>query len=264
MTTVARTNSPDGSHWYACDGTPMYSVIAKSTSQPRPTTLADARKLNLLPSVTTILKILHKQALVDWLIEQACLAVLTTPRPAEEPLDAFVERILHTEKVQDQEAQAARELGTDMHNGLESLSKGEQIDEELRPWIEPAYKHLREICPRVIAVESIVCGSGYAGKIDFIGDASTHELVVDFKTSKKLPEKSSWHEHRLQLAAYANARKNGTPRFIKTANLYISTVDQGKYAYFENIPWQADYENGFAPLVKHWQWSTGYHPASEP
>lgn len=258
--TAARTRSQDGSHWYTVDGNPMYEVIAKSTGQPRPTTLADARKMNLLPSVTTILKVLHKQALVDWLIEQACLAVLTTPRPAEEPLDAFVERVLHTERVQDQEATKARELGTDMHAGLEALFGGGQIDDELRPWIEPAYEYLRNLCPRTIGTETVVVGHGFAGKVDYIGDALTHELIVDFKTTKKPPTKGSFSEHRLQLSAYAKAHGGVTPRVIRTANLYISTVDCGKFAYFMNPPWQEDYEEGFAPLVKHWQWTTGFRP----
>src|SRR5512139_1672294 len=110
MNTIARTTTPDSSHWYTTDGDPMYEVIAKSTGLPRNTTLADARKLNLLPSVTTILKILHKQALVNWLIEQAVLAAMTTPRLPGEQDDAFIERVLHTERVQDQEAEAARDL----------------------------------------------------------------------------------------------------------------------------------------------------------
>lgn len=236
----------------------MYTIIAKSTGNPRPTTLADARKLNLLPSVTTILKILHKQGLVDWLIEQACLAVLTTPKPAEEPLDAFVQRVLHEERVQDQEAAAARELGTDMHNGLEALFNGEQIEDDLRPWIEPAYQHVKAMCPVTLGVEKIVCGNGYAGKIDFIGNGEDTTWIIDFKTTKKLPEKGSWSEHRLQLAAYAMAHQCiGAKR---TGNLYISTVDCGKFVFHDNGDWLSDYECGFAPLVQHWQWATGYRP----
>lgn len=238
----------------------MHTVIAKGTGLPRPTTLADARKLNLLPSVTQILKVLHKQALVDWLCEQSCLAVLTSPRNDGEALDDFVQRVLHTERVQDQEATAARELGTDMHNGLEALFKGERIEDDLRPWIEPAYEHIKNLCPRTIAVETIVIGSGYAGKVDYIGEALAHELIVDFKTTKRLPDKGSWPEHRLQLSGYAKARDPMTLRNVRTANLYISTSDCGKFAYWENPPWQGDYADGFAPLVVYWQWSTGFTP----
>ena len=43
-------------HWYRGDnGQPQYTVKAKDGSD-RPTTLRDARKLNLVPSVTTVMK----------------------------------------------------------------------------------------------------------------------------------------------------------------------------------------------------------------
>lgn len=261
MTTIARTTSQDGSHWYYNDARPCYELPKKDGSGMKVPTLADARKLNLLPSVTTILKVLHKQALVDWLIEQAVLAAMTTPRLPDEPDDAFILRVLHTERVQDQEATKARELGTDMHAGLEALFGGGQIDDELRPWIEPAYLHLKGQAQwDKIETETILVGTGYAGKADFIGWAPSGNLLADFKTTKKLPTKASWGEHRLQLSAYARADWQRSERSIITANLYISTVDCGKFAYFENPPWQEDFEQGFSPLVKHWQWSTGFTP----
>ena len=44
----------ESSHWYTREGAPKYTVEAKN-GNPRNTTLADARKLNLVPSVTTII-----------------------------------------------------------------------------------------------------------------------------------------------------------------------------------------------------------------
>lgn len=258
--TIARTPSVDGSHWYTAEGEAMYTVIAKGSGQPRPTTLADARKLGLLPSVTTILKALNKPALNDWLCEQTALAVLTTPRKDNEPLDAFVQRVLHDERIQDQEADAAKQLGTDMHEGLEALFRGERITDELRPWIEPAYLYLKQLQPwSKVLVEQIVVGPGFAGKVDWQGQ-DNDLLVVDFKTSKKLPEKGSWNEHRLQLAAYARAIGDREETLIRTANLYISTADAGKFVFHENPDWRDDYANGFKPLLAVWQWMNNYKP----
>ena len=101
-------------------------------------TLADARKLNLLPSVTTVLRILDKPALNEWKIEQGVLAVMTTPQLPGEEMDAFIHRVLHVEKVQDQEGKKARDRGTDIHAALESYFLGREVSDELRPWIEPA------------------------------------------------------------------------------------------------------------------------------
>jgi len=71
--------SPDAAHWYQRDGRPLHTVLS-AKGEPRPTTLRDARKLNLLPSVTNILGIIAKPELTAWLQEQAVMAALTLPR----------------------------------------------------------------------------------------------------------------------------------------------------------------------------------------
>lgn len=258
--TVARPRQEQSSHWYFPTGEPCHTVIAKSTKQPRPTTLADAKKLGLLPSVTNILKVLHKPALQNWLIEQAVLACLTTPRKDQEPLDTFVHRVLHEEKVQDQEAQVARERGTDMHAAMEELFCDRPIDDDIRPWIEPCFNAIRSLgIP--IAVEKVLVGNGYAGKTDLITECAGEHTLWDFKTTKKLPDKS-YLEHRLQLAAYAEAHQKyeRCDVAISTANAYISTIECGKFVICRNQDWFDDYFGGFKPLVDHWQWANNYKP----
>lgn len=259
MNTNARTTSPDGSHYYFPDGTPCYEVpYADPRKGNRPTTLADARKLGLLPSVTTILRSLHKQALVDWLIEQACLAVLTSPRKEGEDLDAFVDRVLHVERVQDQESEAAKDRGTIMHNALEAAFSGKGFEPEVWPWVEKAFVDIGKR-GRTIGTEVIVCGEGYAGKIDLIQETDHEVWLWDWKTSKKLPKGDAWPEHRLQLAGYAAAWARGD-KPIRTGNVYISTVDQGSFCVCEHEDWQAVYEQGFMPLVRVWQWLNSFRP----
>lgn len=254
--TAARPTQSDSAHWYTASGEACYTQIAKSTGQPRPTTLADARKQNLLPSVTTVLKLLNKPALTDWLIEQACLAVLTTPRSAEEPLDAFVERVLHVEKVQDQESQKARDLGTDIHAALEARFTGAQLDETLLPWIQPAYEAVIKQCPTVVATEVVLVGNGYAGKCDLIAqDEQCWEWIFDFKTTKKLPLKESYWEHKLQTAAYLKCRPNGK----RHANVYISTAEQGAFVIHDNGDYAAPFA-AFECLVRYWQIANNYKP----
>ena len=80
--------SPDSAHWYQRDGVPLHTVLS-AKGEPRPTTLRDARKLGLLPSVTNILGVIAKPGLTSWLQEQAVLAALTLPRIEGESEDAF-------------------------------------------------------------------------------------------------------------------------------------------------------------------------------
>lgn len=269
--TAARPNGSKDSHWYTPEGEPCYSITGKTTGKPRPVNITDARANGYLPGVSTILKTLHKEALVNWLIEQAVLACLTTPRKEKEELDAFIERVLHVERVQDEESQIARDRGTEIHDALEALfsNRPEPISEEIKPWVMPAYEALKDR-GSVITTEQILVGDGYAGRTDLIlGQPSGNYTIWDFKSAKKLPDPKkggAWSEHRLQLSAYAQAflesafavQSSLTPANVQTANLYISTVEQGKFVICEHPEWQETYNDGFVPLVNYWAWANKY------
>lgn len=257
MNTVARPTHTEASHFYLKDGTPFYEVPYKDPSKGmRKATLADARKVGALPSVTTILRVLDKPALTTWLIEQACLAVLTAPRQPDEALDAFVERVLHQERQQDQEAQKARDLGTDIHNAMEAAMNGEQVSEEIAPYIRQAVEALKAY-GKVAATEKVILGEGYAGRTDLITGTDSFCWLWDFKTTKKLP-KEAYPEHKLQLAAYARAWRTYLTK--RTANLYISTSDPGKYVICEHGDWHEEYANGFLPALTIWRHLNSYAP----
>ena len=66
----------EAGHWYTLEGKPQYTVIGKNKKE-RNTTLRDARQLNLVPSVTTILDVAAKPGLVNWLINQGIHAART-------------------------------------------------------------------------------------------------------------------------------------------------------------------------------------------
>lgn len=262
MTTAAKVHQDSASHWYHKDGKPCYEVPYKDPTKGfRSTTLKDAKLLGLLPSTTTILRMLDKPALTAWKIETACLAVLTSPRLASEELDAFVKRVLQTDKEQDAESAKARELGTRIHDAIELFLNGEpNIQEELMIFVSPVIKSICEL-GNVQATEKIIVGDSYAGKLDAIVENDTHITVVDFKTCKTIP-KSSYDEHRLQLSSYAAALGNTGRKLIRTANIYISTTNPGEVKTVIHEDWQETFTNGFEPLIKLWQWSNSHAPIS--
>lgn len=266
--TAARPTSGKDSHWYSIEGEPRYEVIGKSTGRPRPVTIKDARENGWVPSVTTILKILHKEALVNWLIEQSVLACLTAPRKENEALDAFIKRVLHEEKQQEQEGKIARDRGTEIHAALECYFLGQPVPEPMKPWIMPAAEKLMTY-GKLVSAEKILVGDGYAGKTDLILDAPDCWWLWDYKSTKNLPDPAkggAWSEHRLQLSGYAAAYEalvlSASPKSkpIRTANLYVSTLNEGDFVVCEHKEWQDTYNLGFSPLVTHWQWATGYRP----
>lgn len=270
MTTNARVFTADSAHWYYTDGRPCYELEKKDGKGMKAPTLADARKLQLLPSVTNMLRVLDKPALNDWKVEQGVLAVLTTPRLDGETDDAFVHRVLHTERVQDQEMTTARDKGTAIHDALEDYFLGREGPSDLKEWIEPAAKAIAARGERV-AVETILIGEGFAGRLDLIQEAPECWWIVDWKTTKNLPDpkKGAWTEHRIQLAAYAAAwmRKlahNGEAvpnKPVRTSNIYISTLEPGAFVVCDHDPdWQKTFSQGFMPLLTYWQWANNYVP----
>ena len=268
--TAARVQQSDSAHWYyADDGRPCYEVPTADGKRMRATTIADARKLHLLPSVTTILKELAKPQLIAYIVESAVLAAVTTPRKESETTDAFIHRVLQVEKQQDAERDAAAAFGTLVHNELENALKAglraiaAGSDARVATCVN-AVLALPLLQGRVVATESCVTGPGYAGKYDLEMDNCDEFLdLVDFKTAKTMPTDKSWDDHCLQLAAYAYARSLrgglGSKR-IRTHNIYISTKEPGVVKAIENPGGEAAYEECFAPLVKVWQYRKQYRP----
>lgn len=263
MNTAANIKKSDASHWYYADGSSCYTLPKKSGPGLKVPTLADARELQLIPSVTTILRILHKPALQDWLIEQSVLAVLTTPRHPGEQDDAFIRRVLHDEKVQDQEAKTAADRGTMIHDAIASHLKGEQYDPRGLPYVE-AVLPIIKMLGRIQWTEKNLAGDGYAGRSDILLENDINLILLDFKSAKTMPTKDSWPEHRLQTAAYAKTLGNVADKHVITGNIYLSTVEVGKVAYFLQEDWLRTYEEGFMPLVKYWQFSNDYIPGGKP
>lgn len=270
MTTSANVKREEGSHWYYPDGKSCYELPKKDGKGMKSPTLADARKLNLYPGVSTILRVLHKEALVNWMVEQAVLAVLTTPRIDKETDDAFTKRVLSTERVQDQEMQAARDRGSEMHDSIELLAKGEPVSKDILPWIEPAFIEATKGM-KIVGTEVTFAGPGYGGRIDLIASREKELWILDWKTTKKLPDKGAWKDHKLQLSAYAFAtqrqilKQEKAVARIRTGNVYISTVEQGKFVIceHEDTPednWIITYDRGFFPLLTHWRWTNNYYP----
>lgn len=255
--TAARVMNGSGAHWYQRDGKPMHFVERSDGKGTRPATLRDAKKLGLLPSPTSILRVLRAPQLEAWLIEQAALAVLTAPRKPGEELDAFVKRVLQEERQQDEQAQKARDLGTQIHDAIEQcLNKRADCPKELQPFVFPAVEEMQRF-GTVLSTERVVVGDRCAGRLDahFQNPTTGQQTVVDVKTTSNPPQKGSWFEHRLQLSFYAKA----LPLAItdQTANVYISTKEPGIVVVDTHSDWPETYQRGFKPLLDFWYFQSG-------
>ena len=182
-----------GGHWYALDGTPRYTIIG-ANGKERPTTVRDARKLGLVPSVTTILKLAAAPNLVKWMKEQVAKAAYSErPREGESEAD-YMARIL---PLAEEVARKARDKGTEIHGAIEKLDRHGPYSAH----VDAAMGAVSEWAGMMDwdSERSFASPLGYGGKLDL----SAPGFVCDFKTTDKpLSDLKTWPDHRRQLAAY--------------------------------------------------------------
>lgn len=192
----------ESTHWYAKDGTPVYEVPTAKGIGFRPTHIGDARKRDLVPSVTNILNVAAKPGLEAWKAKQILEASLTLPRLPDETLDDYAVRVIEDSKAQ---GKAAAERGTQLHAAIEKAIQGEDFDISWREHVEKTFAAVAQQCGFSLfdskAEHSFASPLGYGGKID----AHTDEpLICDFKTKDRIDDKKqlAYENHVQQLAAY--------------------------------------------------------------
>jgi hypothetical protein len=247
MTIMVRAS--ESLHWYNRDGKPQYTVTAKNGNQ-RNTTLADARKMDLVPSVTTIIGCAAKPGLEAWKLNQMMLASMTLTRAPEEPEDAYIHRVIKDSK---EHARAAAQRGTEIHEALEKFYDGimlaHMVDYQVGVYgkVEEAFGDLKWKTEKSFGHEL-----GFGGKLD-LSSEDGDGVVLDFKTKEFTdPEKvEAYDEHLMQLAAYRIGLN--LPK-ARCANVFVSVTEPGLAVVKE---WsQDDLARGwemFNSLLKYWQ-----------
>jgi hypothetical protein len=212
---LVKEHQSESGHWYLPNGSPAYTIIGKSTGRERPTTLADARKLGLLPSVTTIINTIQKAGLDTWKQQQVLLAALTLPRLPDEPESDWLTRVMQDSKATGREA---AERGTQIHGVIEAFYEGVYIP-ELPTYVRAVESVINEHFGSQLWVsEKSFARGGYGGKCDLIAK----NCVIDFKTTEKDLDKLDYYfDHQMQLAAYRQGFEMPTAR---CAIVYVNAL----------------------------------------
>ena len=225
---IVKEKVQENGHWYTKDGSPAYTTIGKTGE--RPTTLRDARKLGLLPSVTTINGMLSKAGLDTWKQQQVLLAALTLPRSEGESEQEWLARVMQDSKATGREA---AERGTAIHAIIEGYF--EQVHMSEKPaYLDNIDKALNEAFGSQLwlAEKSFGHPLGFGGKCDLMASSG---FVVDFKTKETdLDKVDVYFEHEMQLAAYREGLGMPTARsaivFVngKTNQVKLIEISQEK------------------------------------
>jgi len=196
---------------------PQYTVEAKKGGQ-RNTTLRDARTMNLVPSVTTVLNIAAKPALLAWMQQQVLYAALTLPRRPDEPEKEYIDRIINDSKEQ---GRSAADAGTDIHASIQGFYEGQSTGKHSEMVTACTQAIDNWAGPRTwISERAFAHEAGFGGKCDLYSQADGG-FVADIKTKEFTdPDKiGGYDEHLMQLAAYRVGL--GVPN-ARCANVFVS------------------------------------------
>jgi len=216
--TTPTIRASESNHWYTKDGIPQYTVPSKKDGLPRATTLRDARTMDLVPSVTTILGCAAKPALIAWLQQQVLFAALTLPRRPDEPEKEYIERIISDSKEQ---GRSAADAGTAIHASIQGFYEDRPTGKHQES-VDACTKAITEHFGEAIWISerSFSHEFGFGGKCDLFC-AGTINAVVDIKTKEFTDPKKveGYDEHLMQLAAYRVGL--GIPN-ARCANVFVS------------------------------------------
>jgi hypothetical protein len=245
-------------HWYDAEGRSAHVILGKNGNE-RNTTVADARKLGLYPSVTSILGIMDKPQLTNWKIEQAIMSSLTLPKEENETLEEYAKRIVKDSR---ESTKKAAEHGSRMHECMEDILLGRPVsrDEILAPYIKTFREWAEKNVEKTYWCEKALVGAGYAGRCDaYVKLKDVGDAIIDLKNRKVNPRYEPFFETDIaQLWAYRSASEN--PK-CACVSVVLASNDATK---LETKVWDEDelYQAGiaFCAMQKVWAWVKGYTP----
>lgn len=179
------------SHYYEASGKPRYTLTG-ANGKVRDTTLRDARKLGLYPSVTEVKKaILVETFLEGWLKEQVAKWSFFNQPSQDETEEEYVSRAIYGAN---HISRTACDFGTLFHDTAEAYAKDRsiKIPFEVYPFWGPFKEWFDENVIEVVETElATTCVEfGIGGSIDLVCILKDVGLaIVDFKT-QKVPTKT--------------------------------------------------------------------------
>lgn len=251
-------------HYYTLTGDSCHEVTGKN-GKVRPTNVRDARELNLVPSVTTIMDAKAKPALVVWLQNQLLEAAMASPFNMHSDHPAYWKKKMIQESRKVGEKAAKR--GNEIHDAMEKFfvnMEYDDVEQESIPYVEEAIQLLLYTFPDYMwyPENSFAHVDGFGGRVDLWGaDINNNCVIIDFKTKDKTDVRDmvQYDDHCTQLAAYQRGLQlpDNTRRF----NLFISVNPEtpGLCKLVECTKFDK-YIDIFYSLLKLWQLTNNHIP----
>jgi len=232
--------------------------------QFRATTIADARKLNLLPSSTTILGCLPKPQLDDWKFRQVTEWCSWNPMKPGEAMEDFHRRVMDGAF---QQVGDAADLGTAIHKALECHFQGQGFDLAMQPYVDAtdAWIDAQGLAFEGHELRLVSTKYGFAGTTDAIVSRDGCAGILDFKTRKTKAGRPAepWFGQKEQIASYVQAQFSGISDENFGVNVFISTTEPGRVeaAFYDADDLRQGWDT-FQHAFAIWKAMNQYDPAA--
>lgn len=267
-------------HYYRIDGTPAHFEGPAGGA----TTLREARKHGLVPSVTEVLAILAKPKLEEWKRKQTLLAACNLTDDERAILLRMDERMTTGAEIEAEElaeyrawfktiwsrvereasriAQEAALEGKAIHDAIEASFERRPFVARFRPIVSAVHQVLSDNfggVPDWEVEQSFAHPAGFGGKMDI--RSRSLRLIGDHKGVQVAPdeEKQLAHDQHWQLGGYAEGIE--MPDDCRGFNLFISRTHPGHVRFHE---WSPDKmrqgREVFMATLKTWQAIKGFRP----
>jgi hypothetical protein len=255
----------------------------------RPTSLADARRDGLVPSVTTVLQMVAKPSLARWDREQYILSALTLPRHPGESDDDFACRVCEDAASVSGDAAA---LGREFHahaeryhrTGHYQIEGGEvpveqyhrighyqieggevPVDPRMQLMLNTYVGWAKQHIGRADKIEYCFATDSYGGTVDLVvGLAEGGRALIDLKTRTSHQGRSLFvpREYGYQLAAYAAGLAEDAE--TKLWNVMVSSTEMGRLEVMDWTDEREDLYRAFQCAYEIWCDQKQYDPRKEP
>ncbi len=173
------------------------------------------------PSVTTVLNVISKPALIPWAknisLEKVRESLLERTGENVSITPSWVDDLVAEAKQRpDQMRDEAADFGTQAHIIIEALIKGQlpMITPEMQPVVDGFNQWHKQSALDIHLTETMVYSAkyGYAGAMDAVAYSGNRLVALDWKTSNGI-----YSEYALQVAAYAKALEEMTGEEVHEA-----------------------------------------------
>lgn len=267
----------DSSHWYDRLGNPAYTVPymdPKRAGESKPTSLADAKRLGLLPSVTTVLKAKAPSYGLQKYQYNRIVEACWEHRLSNLELEQWRGMVLEDAS---SPMRAAADEGSQYHLVVESIVKNEDLpDYELTIPVEfftsfaRWWKDSGLVCDHTEV--SFAHPLGYGGRIDLIGhDRDGNDVILDWKTQDTKPDRPAGFyrdSFPIQLRAYAEGYASRSGKDLTCPRLISVVLSRSEPGRIEMMEWPSEehgtYWRAFLGLFDWWKYENNYWPEVTP